>query len=213
MSTSSQQQPAHEEEAFSSSVTSSSSSSASSSCTGAPRTGMTDPDSNIVKFELMTPRIDDAVPTVTDDATTTSGGTGVARVDEEEGPAARRLRQMLDSNHAFHTQFWAQHNRAFEHEKAEFVAAQRASALGAVASKDNNIIDDDTSKSTAAGMTTSTTARKERWRVPSAAMGRFYKDFLDRHRQAHAEYNAEWWSRNIRTAALAAAATWEGIVR
>lgn len=39
---------------------------------------------------------------------------------DSEGPAARRYREILDDNYAFHDAFWSKHNAAFKQEKEEF---------------------------------------------------------------------------------------------
>jgi hypothetical protein len=34
-------------------------------------------------------------------------------------------------------------------------------------------------------------------RLPAEVMARFYKSFLDSHREPHRDYNLEWWRRSF----------------
>eukprot|EP00045_Choanoeca_perplexa_P001159 m.18201 g.18201 ORF g.18201 m.18201 type:complete len:156 (+) comp10770_c0_seq1:123-590(+) len=91
------------------------------------------------------------------------------RIYDNDTPSEQALRTRLDKDYEWHHQFWTQNNIAFKESKRKFI---------------NDYY------------TENPTADKTQ-RLPAEVMARFYKSFLDTHRQPHRNYNLEWWQRSF----------------
>ncbi|XP_051942122.1 cytochrome c oxidase assembly factor 8 [Hippocampus zosterae] len=98
----------------------------------------------------------------------------VYRVPPNESELERRLRNMRQDTEDWNHQFWSQQNLTFGKEKDAFIVSQlKAKGL------------------------TERDQQGRRRTLTSEEMSVFYKDFLDKNRQRHVNYNKEWYRRNL----------------
>uniref|UniRef100_A0A8C4T4W0 Cytochrome c oxidase assembly factor 8 n=1 Tax=Erpetoichthys calabaricus TaxID=27687 RepID=A0A8C4T4W0_ERPCA len=95
-------------------------------------------------------------------------------VAANESTLEKHLRLFRQETEEWNQKFWATQNSSFIKEKEEFITScLKAEGLGL---KDEN-------------------GRKRK--LSAEKMAEFYKDFLNKNWQKHADYNKEWYKRNI----------------
>ncbi|XP_037098330.1 cytochrome c oxidase assembly factor 8 [Syngnathus acus] len=98
----------------------------------------------------------------------------VFRVAPDESALERLLRSMRQDTEDWNHRFWAEQNLTFGKEKDAFVVSQlKAKGL------------------------TERDQQGRRRTLTGEEMSIFYKDFLDKNRQRHVNYNKEWYRRNL----------------
>ncbi|KAJ3612947.1 hypothetical protein NHX12_019204 [Muraenolepis orangiensis] len=95
-------------------------------------------------------------------------------IPAEETALERRLRRLRQQTEVWNHEFWAQQNVTFSKEKDEFIRCQLTA---------NGLADRD--------------ERGHKHTLSSEQMAVFYKSFLDSNRTRHANYNKEWYRRNL----------------
>ncbi|XP_041669337.1 cytochrome c oxidase assembly factor 8 [Cheilinus undulatus] len=98
----------------------------------------------------------------------------VYRIPENETELEKRLRNLRQETEDWNHDFWTKQNMNFSKEKEAFIISQ-LSAKGL-------------------------TLRDEQGRrrtLTSEEMAEFYKNFLDKNRTRHANYNKQWYRRNF----------------
>lgn len=108
----------------------------------------------------------------------------VYRIPENETQLEKRLRHLRQETEDWNHEFWSHQNLTFSKEKEAFIISQlKAKGL---------------------------TMRDEKGRrrsLDSDEMAVFYKNFLDKNRIRHANYNKEWYRRNFTITLLMARVT------
>ncbi|XP_077395749.1 cytochrome c oxidase assembly factor 8 [Festucalex cinctus] len=98
----------------------------------------------------------------------------VYRVAPNESELERRLRNMRQDTEDWNQRFWTEQNLTFGKEKDAFIVSQlKAKGL------------------------TERDQQGRRHTLASEEMSIFYKDFLDKNRRRHVDYNKEWYRRNL----------------
>lgn len=112
----------------------------------------------------------------------------VYRVPERESELETRLRTLRQETEDWNHDFWAKQNITFSKEKESFIASQ-LSAKG-LSRRDE---------------------QGRRRSLDTEEMAMFYKNFLDRNRTRHANYNKEWYRRNFTITFLMARVTLQNL--
>lgn len=112
----------------------------------------------------------------------------VYRVPETETELEKRLRTLRQETEDWNHDFWTQQNITFSKEKESFIASQ-LSAKG-LSRRDE---------------------QGRRRSLDSEEMAVFYKNFLDKNRTRHANYNKEWYRRNFTITFLMARVTLQNV--
>nr|XP_061798615.1 cytochrome c oxidase assembly factor 8-like [Nerophis lumbriciformis] len=98
----------------------------------------------------------------------------IYREAKNESEVEKRLRNMRQDTEDWNHQFWAEQNLTFGKEKHAFIVSQlKAKGL------------------------TERDQQGRRRTLSSEEMSVFYKSFLDKNRVRHANYNREWYRRNL----------------
>ncbi|KAM9777885.1 cytochrome c oxidase assembly factor 8 [Neosynchiropus ocellatus] len=98
----------------------------------------------------------------------------VYRIPENETELEKRLRNLRQETEDWNHTFWAKQNITFSTEKQAFIISQ-------LQSKGLSLRDE----------------QGHRRALSSEEMALFYKAFLDKNRTRHANYNKEWYRRNL----------------
>ncbi|KAJ8341344.1 hypothetical protein SKAU_G00336350 [Synaphobranchus kaupii] len=103
----------------------------------------------------------------------------IYHIPENESPLERRLRHLRQETEDWNHQFWSNQNITFSKEKHEFIHMfLKAKGLS---HRDEN-------------------GRKRT--LGSEDMAVFYKEFLEKNRTKHTNYNREWYKRNFTITSL-----------
>ncbi|KAM4723339.1 cytochrome c oxidase assembly factor 8 [Anableps anableps] len=98
----------------------------------------------------------------------------VYRIRENESDLEKQLRKLRQETEDWNHEFWTKQNVSFSKEKDAFIISQL----------------------NAKGLTLRGEDGRRR-SLSSEEMAIFYKNFLDRNRMRHADYNKEWYKRNF----------------
>ncbi|XP_053701689.1 cytochrome c oxidase assembly factor 8 [Synchiropus splendidus] len=98
----------------------------------------------------------------------------IYRTPENETELEKRLRHLRQETEDWNHTFWAKQNITFSKEKQAFIISQ-------LQSKGLSLRDE----------------QGHRRALSSEEMASFYKAFLDKNRTRHANYNKEWYRRNL----------------
>lgn len=99
-------------------------------------------------------------------------------VPPDETSLERQLREAHINTQQWNQAFWAEHNEKFKKIREEFIQTNLQEKYGS-----------------------NTKGQK---RLTADEMSKFYKSFLDKHLHIHAQYNKEWYKRNVRNLLLSA---------
>ncbi|XP_063356275.1 cytochrome c oxidase assembly factor 8 isoform X1 [Pelmatolapia mariae] len=108
----------------------------------------------------------------------------IYHIPENETELEKRLRNLRQDTEDWNHNFWAKQNITFSKEKEAFIISQ-------LKAKGLTLRDQD----------------GRRRSLSSEEMATFYKNFLDKNRVRHANYNKEWYRRNFTITLLLARVT------
>uniref|UniRef100_A0A3Q0T0Z0 Cytochrome c oxidase assembly factor 8 n=1 Tax=Amphilophus citrinellus TaxID=61819 RepID=A0A3Q0T0Z0_AMPCI len=114
----------------------------------------------------------------------------VYHIPENETELEKRLRNLRQETEDWNHNFWAKQNITFSKEKEAFIISQ-------LKAKGLTLRDED----------------GRRRSLSSEEMAMFYKNFLDKNRLRHANYNKEWYRRNFTITLLMARVTLNSVWR
>ncbi|KAK2826767.1 hypothetical protein Q5P01_020981 [Channa striata] len=108
----------------------------------------------------------------------------VYRIPENESELEKQLRHLRQETEDWNHEFWTKQNISFSKEKDSFIASQ-------LKAKGLSLRDE----------------QGRRRSLNSEEMAVFYKNFLDKNRTRHVNYNKEWYRRNFTITLLMARVT------
>ncbi|XP_061599597.1 cytochrome c oxidase assembly factor 8 [Cololabis saira] len=114
----------------------------------------------------------------------------IYHIPEDESELDQRLRKLRQDTEDWNHDFWAKQNISFNKEKEAFIISQL----------------------TAKGLTLRDKDGRRRT-LDTDEMAVFYKNFLDKNRIRHANYNKDWYRRNFTITLLMARVALNGIWR